>query len=213
MPNWCGNYLIFSSTKHEPIEKLCNAITSFCKANKHRGVVEFFESQGYPKGKQINTDYRDYISWASGDMVTKENDKYLFSIDIESAWSPHIDHWFFYIHNAFGGDVNLKYFSEEISSEIFETNDLNGEFFKTRYKLNYYGYDNGSTEYFDSSNELLKYLIATHGVIIPNDATTKAMEQIVNYRLQKEFENAHIVITDVELVSYYDEQYLEEVPF
>lgn len=215
MPNWCSNNLVFYSEKQDLIGDLYMKFCHFWNLNDSRYVMDFFYEAGYAYEDQINTDRRDYISWLS-DSIAEGDGKFYFELSVESAWSPHLDIFFKYMKDKYNCQVKIKYFSEECGCEIFESNDFEGKFFTTRYKVNYAHNNNSDTEYFDTREELAEFIEQEIGVKIAPHLlinNLKVMEKGLDIGLKKNNPNDYIIMMEVEMTNHYEEIYSTEVPF
>lgn len=101
----------------------------------------------------------------------------ILTINTETAWQEMSETRHF-IESCFPG-MKIYYIEEESGCEIFNTNDLEGLFFKDRYYLD--GFDD--SEYFETLEEAAKYVKEIVGHEI--EATFKAIEDALNAYMEE----------------------------
>lgn len=110
--------------------------------------------------------------YCRGTITFYELEDDVLTLNTETAWAEMAETRHF-IESCFPG-MKIYYIEEESGCEIFNTNDLEGLFFKDRYYLD--GFDD--SEYFETLEEAAKYVkeIVGHDV----EATFKAIEDALN---------------------------------
>ena len=110
--------------------------------------------------------------YCRGTITFYEMEDDVLTLNTETAWAEMAETRHF-IESCFPG-MKIYYIEEESGCEIFNTNDLEGLFFKDRYYLD--GFDD--SEYFETLEEAAKYVkeIVGHDV----EATFKAIEDALN---------------------------------
>ena len=101
----------------------------------------------------------------------------VLTLNTETAWAEMAETRHF-IESCFPG-MKIYYIEEESGCEIFNTNDLEGLFFKDRYYLD--GFDD--SECFETLEEVAKYVKEIVGHEI--EATFKAIEDALNAYMEE----------------------------
>ena len=115
--------------------------------------------------------------YCRGTITFYELEDDVLTLNTETAWAEMAETRHF-IESCFPG-MKIYYIEEESGCEIFNTNDLEGLFFKDRYYLD--GFDD--SEYFETLEEAAKYVkeIVGHDV----EATFKAIEDALNAYMEE----------------------------
>ena len=115
--------------------------------------------------------------YCRGTITFYEMEDDVLTLNTETAWAEMAETRHF-IESCFPG-MKIYYIEEESGCEIFNTNDLEGLFFKDRYYLD--GFDD--SEYFETLEEAAKYVKEIVGHEI--EATFKAIEDALNAYMEE----------------------------
>lgn len=146
MANWANvNYIITGN--EETLNKIMSVMEPECDLTD---VLDYLGIVDYHDGI--------YMGGMVGDFEMVNG---LLSINCECAWDESSG-WRKVMKENFP-DIEIYYYVEECGNCIYATNDLKGEYFKTRYVLDTYGLDFDYC-YFESFTSLKEYLSETIGL-------------------------------------------------
>ena len=129
MANYCyTQYTIFGS--YDICKKCLNKIQSWILDDSQND----WSLYGISKKANIKLDnYKGEINYISKDV--EENDEYSnFMIELQTAWIPRHD-IIKLILNKYFPDLEYRYLSEEPYNKIFESNDINQDFYDVEYLI------------------------------------------------------------------------------
>lgn len=181
MPNWCStDYYVFGSKKelsdlNKKMERLENRKKSLIKndfGNTWLGnLVKYLGGDWekvYCRGEWMCREYN------------KENNTLTFTT--ETAWRE-MDEWRKFIESYYM-TIKLLYVSEEPGMGIYQTNDLEGVFFKDKYVLDY-GED---IEYFETIDQAVEFIEELIGIKIEDKTVNGIQKAMDNYVEENEDE-------------------------
>lgn len=178
MANYCSNSIHLSGKK-KLIAKLWHIVKN-CTLSKNKSVQNLLRIHGYTSAKaETLADGRDWIMDVDTKIHKGANGEYHFNVYTETAWSPHMEPWFDLIKKKYDNAIRLLYISEECGMEIYQTNDKNAEVWKDKYLIDYRLDFDSSCEYFESKEELIKYVEEVFDVSVSKDATNEEIGQAV----------------------------------
>lgn len=160
MPNWCSSSYV-SIGNQQNVENLFNEFKKVLEADRNEFVDEKYSFLpnpswlGYlvsdllgidPESEEVKC--RGTITSVDDEVVIDKEGQAHFSFSTETAWAD-CRKLFYLIAEKF--DVEILFFTEELGSEILETNDEEGRFFSERYLLDEFDSD---MTYYDTFEQL-----------------------------------------------------------
>lgn len=136
MANECETSIVFYSEHKEMIKNLWRNIIDFCKDNHDCTIYKFMREIGYSKDDLHKFDERGAITDCDSSITYKENIAY-FKIETVSAWMPQVDEFYKLIHEKYDREISFVFKAEEMGCKIYYNTDIEGRFFKDRYKIDY----------------------------------------------------------------------------
>lgn len=147
-------------------------------------------------GKHIIRRYHtDTVVYMGGMVRDFEMVNGLLSINCECAWDESSG-WRKVMKENFP-DIEIYYYVEECGNCIYATNDLEGNYFKTRYILDTYGLDFDYC-YFESFTSLKEYLSETIGLSM-DCSLSECNRELERYVNKSEVGDADAHVYEVEL--------------
>ncbi|MBM6864559.1 hypothetical protein H6A66_05160 [Bacteroides caecigallinarum] len=174
MPNWCSTeYYVVGSKKelsdlNEKMEKLENRKESLVKngfGNTWLGNLV----------KLLGGDWEKVYcrgQWMCR-VYNKENNSLTFTT--ETAWCE-MDEWREFIESCYK-TIKMLYVTEEPGCGIYQTNDLEGVFFKDKYVLDY----TEDVEYFETIDQAVEFIEELIGLKIENKTVNGIQGKLDEY--------------------------------
>lgn len=174
MPNWCTtNYYITGSKKEvmdlnrkmEKLEKRKKSLVKNGFGNMWLGNLVVALGGEWEK------------IHCRGEWMCREYDKYenTLTFTTETAWCE-MDEWRKFIESKYK-TIKILYVSEESGMGIYQTNDLEGEFFNSKYILDY----SEDVEYFETIEEAISFVEDLTGKKIENKTVNGIQEILDSY--------------------------------
>lgn len=158
MANYCVNQIYFCTEDKDIVEKLFSKMRTCFENIWYGSVYDLFLLHGYTEKELCGViDKRDDIIGCDG-VISSMEGYYYFGIETQSAWMPHMEIFYKLITERYAGKVRIIYCSEEAGFGVYVTNDVDGIFFKDRFRLSYGDGSTFETEYFASFSELLDFI-------------------------------------------------------
>lgn len=154
MANLCGSYYVVTGDETELRDLYLKMLSLETEDPEYDDFGDFVKNSCYSLAKILGKNNPNFDCRGEWEdlKLTKENDTFLLSFYIESAWSELSD-WRRFVNSKY---PNLSFFftSEEYGSDIFETNDTEHKYFVEKYRL----YIDGDNEYFkfNEQDEIVK---------------------------------------------------------
>lgn len=144
MANICGTYYIVTGDETELRYLYLKMLSLETKDPEYNDFGDLVKNSCYSLAKILGKNNPNFSCRGEWEdlKLTKENDAFLLSFYIESAWSE-LSEWRRFVNSKY---PNLSFFftAEEYGSDIFETNDTEHKYFVEKYRL----YIDGDNEYF-----------------------------------------------------------------
>lgn len=163
MPNWCSNSVVVYGPEKEVLKFYKNFVKAYEQAlvNKHWSTYELYVVHGYDD-EFITSDKSSYIRGSLYDpektlIYSEVKDSkliYWCILYFETAWAPMYDGLKLLIENNYE-ELKFVLLAEECGSAIYVNTDVDHMFFNDKYCV--YS-DDGGSEYFESDEELIKYM-------------------------------------------------------
>lgn len=176
MPNWCStDYYVVGSKKevldlNKKMERLENRKKSLVK-NGFGNLV-----------KSLGGDWEKV--YCRGEWMCREynKEKNTLTFTTETAWRE-MDEWRKFIESYYT-TIKLLYVTEEPGMEIYQTNDLDGVFFKSKYVLDY----TEDVEYFETIDQAVEFIEELIGIKIEDKTVNGIQKAMDNYVEENEDE-------------------------
>ena len=156
MANECETSIVFYSEQKERICDLWQSITDFCKNNHDCTIYKFMRKIGYSQNDLYRSDERGAITYCDSFVSYKDNIAY-FKIETVSAWTPQIDEFYKLVNEKYDRKISIVFKAEEIGCGIYYNTDIEGRFFKDRYKIDYC-LRQDIVKYFECFDEAIEYI-------------------------------------------------------
>ncbi|MDO4921759.1 MAG: hypothetical protein Q4E64_08040 [Phascolarctobacterium sp.] len=158
MANYCMNQIYFCAKDRTVMEKLFRKMRACFENIGYGSVYDLFLLHGYVE-KELNgiIDRRDDLTGCDG-VISSRDGYYYFGVETQTAWQPHMENFYKLISERYANDIRIIYCSEEAGLGVYVTNDVDGIFFKDRFRLSYGDGSTFETEYFASFSELLDFI-------------------------------------------------------
>lgn len=193
MPNWCSTeYYVVGSKKelsnlNEKMEKLENRKESLVKNGfGNTWLGNLVESLGgdwekvYCRGQWMCRVYN------------KENNSLTFTT--ETAWCE-MDEWRKFIESCYK-TIKILFVTEEPGCGIYQTNDLEGVFFKDKYVLDY----TEDVEYFETIDQAVEFIEELIGLKIENKTVNGIQGKLDEYVEKNDEEDQYFSFHEFEEV-------------
>lgn len=181
MPNWCNtDYYVVGSKKelsdlNKKMERLENRKKSLVKNGfGNTWLGNLVKSLGgdwekvYCRGQWMNREYN------------KEKNTLTFTT--ETAWRE-MDEWRKFIESCYT-TIRILYVAEEPGMGIYQTNDLDGVFFKDKYVLDY----SEDVEYFENIDQAVEFIENLIGIKIEDKSVNGIQKALDSYVEENEDE-------------------------
>lgn len=156
MANECETSIVFYSEHKEMIKNLWRNIMDFCKDNHDCTIYKFMREIGYSKDDLHKFDERGAITDCDSSVTYEDNVAY-FKIETVSAWMPQVDEFYKLIDEKYDREISLVFEAEEMGCGIYYNTDIEGRFFKDRYKIDYC-LKQDTVKYFERFDEAINYI-------------------------------------------------------
>ena len=156
MANECETSIVFYSEHKALIKDLWQNIIDFCKDNHDCTVYKFMQKIGYSQNDLYRSDERGAITYCDSFVSYKDNIAY-FKIETVSAWTPQIDEFYKLVNEKYDRKISIVFKAEEIGCGIYYNTDIEGRFFKDRYKIDYC-LRQDIVKYFERFDEAIEYI-------------------------------------------------------
>ena len=193
MPNWCSTeYYVVGSKKelsdlNKKMERLENRKKSLVKNGfGNTWLGNLVESLGgdwekvYCRGQWMCRVYN------------KENNTLTFTT--ETAWKE-MDEWREFIESCYK-TIKMLYVTEEPVCGIYQTNDLEGVFFKDKYVLDY----TENVEYFETIDQAVEFIEELIGLKIEDKTVNGIQEKLDEYVEKNDEEDQYFSFHEIEEV-------------
>ena len=193
MPNWCSTeYYVVGSKKelsdlNKKMERLENRKKSLVKNSfGNTWLGNLVESLGgdwekvYCRGQWMCRVYN------------KENNTLTFTT--ETAWKE-MDEWREFIESCYK-TIKMLYVTEEPGCGIYQTNDLEGVFFKDKYVLDY----TENVEYFETIDQAVEFIEELIGLKIEDKTVNGIQEKLDEYVEKNDEEDQYFSFHEFEEV-------------
>ena len=156
MANECDTSIVFYSEHKALIKDLWQNIIGFCKNNHDCTIYKFMQKIGYSQNDLYRTDERGAITNCDS-SVTYKDDIVYFKIESVSAWMPQVDEFYKLLKEKYDKKISIVFKAEEMGCGIYYNTDIEGRFFKDRYKIDYC-LKQDTVKYFEGFDEAISYI-------------------------------------------------------
>ncbi|WP_346687041.1 hypothetical protein [Megamonas hypermegale] len=156
MANECETSIVFYSEHKAMIKDLWRNIISFCKDNHDCTIYKFMQKRGYSKNDLYQSDKRGAITYCDS-SVTYKDDIVYFKIETVSAWMPQVDEFYKLIDEKYDRKISIVFETEEMGCGIYYNTDIEGRFFRDRYKIDYC-LKQDTIRYFERFDDAIDYI-------------------------------------------------------
>lgn len=156
MANECDTSIVFYSENKEMIKDLWQNIRDFCNGNYDCTIYKFTQKMGYSKNELYRFDERGAIIYCDSSVTYEDNIAY-FKIETVSAWMPRVDEFYKLVDEKYNRDISIVFEAEEFGCGIYYNTDIEGRFFKDRYKVDYH-LKKDTIKYFERFSDVIGYL-------------------------------------------------------
>lgn len=156
MANECETSIVFYGENKEMIEDLWRNITDFCNGNHDCTIYKFMQKMGYSKNDLHRFDERGAITYCDSSVTYKDNIAY-FKIETVSAWMPKVDEFYKLVDEKYNKEIFIVFEAEEFGWGFYYNTDIEGRFFKDRYKVDYH-LKKDTVKYFERFSDVIGYL-------------------------------------------------------
>lgn len=172
MPNWCTTYYYVTGSKKEVMD--LNKRMERLEKRKTPLVKNGFGNMWLGNlVKDLDGDWEKI--YCRGEWMYREYDKNenVLTFTTETAWCE-MDEWRRFIESKYK-TIKILYATEEPGMGIYQTNDLEGEFFSSRYILDY----DEDIEYFDTIDEAISFVEDLTGKKV-EEKTVSGIDNVLN---------------------------------
>lgn len=156
MANQCDTSIVFYSENKRMIKDLWRNITDFCSDNHDCTIYKFMRKMGYSKNDLHIFDERGAITYCDSSVTHKDSIAY-FKIETVSAWMPRVDEFYKLVDEHYDREISIVFEAEEFGCGLYYNTDIEGRFFKDRYKVNYH-FKVDTVKYFERFSDVIGYL-------------------------------------------------------
>lgn len=156
MANECDTSIVFYSENKKMVEDLWRNITDFCSDNHDCTIYKFMREMGYSKNDLHIFDERGAITYCDSSVTYKDSIAY-FKIETVSAWMPRVDEFYKLIDEHYDREISIVFEAEEFGCGLYYNTDIEGKFFKNRYKVDYH-FKEDTVKYFERFSDVIGYL-------------------------------------------------------
>lgn len=156
MANQCDTSIVFYSENKRMIKDLWRNITDFCSDNHDCTIYKFMRKMGYSKNDLHIFDERGAITYCDSSVTHKDSIAY-FKIETVSAWMPRVDEFYKLVDEHYDREISIVFEAEEFGCGLYYNTDIEGRFFKDRYKVDYH-FKVDTVKYFERFSDVIGYL-------------------------------------------------------
>ena len=156
MANECETSIVFYSEHKAMIKDLWQNIIGFCNDNHDCTIYTFMQKMGYSKDELYRFNERGAITYCDSSVTYKDNIAY-FKIETVSAWMPQVDEFYKLIDEKYDRNIFIVFEAEEFGCGLYYNTDIEGRFFKDRYKVDYH-LNKDTIKYFERFSDVIGYL-------------------------------------------------------
>lgn len=156
MANECETSIVFYSEHKALIKDLWQNIIDFCKDNQDCTIYKFMLKRGYSQNDLYHSDKRGAITYYDSSVSYKDDIAY-FKIETISAWLPQVDEFYKLVKEKYDRKTSIVFKAEEMGCGIYYNTDVEGKFFKDRYKIDYC-LKQDTVKYFEGFDEAISYI-------------------------------------------------------
>ena len=156
MANQCDTSIVFYSENKRMIKDLWRNITDFCSDNHDCTIYKFMRKMGYSKNDLHIFDERGAITYCDSSVTHKDSIAY-FKIETVSAWMPRVDEFYKLVDEYYDREISIVFEAEEFGCGLYYNTDIEGRFFKDRYKVDYH-FKEDIVKYFERFSDVISYL-------------------------------------------------------
>ena len=156
MANQCDTSIVFYSENKRMIKDLWRNITDFCSDNHDCTIYKFMRKMGYSKNDLHIFDERGAITYCDSSVTHKDSIAY-FKIETVSAWMPRVDEFYKLVDEHYDREISIVFEAEEFGCGLYYNTDIEGRFFKNRYKVDYH-FKEDTVKYFERFSDVIGYL-------------------------------------------------------
>ena len=114
------------------------------------------QKMGYSQNDLYRSDKRGVITYCDSFVMYKDNIAY-FKIKTVSAWLPQVDEFYKLIDEKYDRRISIVFKAEEMGCGVYYNTDVEGRFFKDRYKIDYC-LKQDRVRYFERFDEAISYI-------------------------------------------------------
>ena len=156
MANQCDTSIVFYCENKRMIKDLWRNITDFCSDNHDCTIYKFMRKMGYSKNDLHIFDERGAITYCDSSVTHKDSIAY-FKIETVSAWMPRVDEFYKLVDEHYDREISIVFEAEEFGCGLYYNTDIEGRFFKDRYKVDYH-FKVDTVKYFERFSDVIGYL-------------------------------------------------------
>ena len=156
MANECDTSIVFYSKNKKMVEDLWRNITDFCSDNHDCTIYKFMRKMGYSKNDLHIFDERGAITHCDSSVTYSDSIAY-FKIETISAWMPRVDEFYKLVDEYYDREISIVFEAEEFGCGLYYNTDIEGRFFKDRYKVDYH-FKEDIVKYFERFSDVISYL-------------------------------------------------------
>ena len=164
MANECETSIVFYSEHKALIKDLWQNIIDFCKDNQDCTIYKFMLKRGYSQNDLYHSDKRGAITYYDSSVSYKDDIAY-FKIETISAWLPQVDEFYKLVKEKYDRKISIAFKAEEMGCGIYYNTDIEGRFFKDRYKIDYC-LKQDTVKYFEGFDEAISYIKKNPRIIV-----------------------------------------------
>lgn len=171
MANYCSNSIVFFSKDKTKLSRFLRKVyAAFDSIGS--GFYNLMVLHGYKNREILSViDKRD--SFTHCDTRLEQNkDTFSFSVDVETAWEPHMTMFYKIIREKYNGAIQLVYMAEECGSDIYVNSDREGIYFPEHYMIDCCHNGEYLKEYFDTYQEAIDWIRSEYVGIDINEYTS-----------------------------------------
>ena len=111
---------------------------------------------GYSKNDLHIFDERGAITHCDSSVTYSDSIAY-FKIETISAWMPRVDEFYKLIDEHYDREISIVFEAEEFGCGLCYNTDIEGRFFKNRFKVDYH-FKEDTVKYFERFSDVIGYL-------------------------------------------------------
>ena len=159
MPNYCSNSIVFFSKDKTKLSVFLRKVYAAYDSRKS-GFYSLMVLHGYNNREIASViDKRDdFTSCDTSLKMGKDSDTYHFSLETETAWTPHMEAFRKILHEKYSDTIQMVYISEECGCEVYINTDTEGMYLPERFVVDCCHYGVFHKEYFDTFENALEWI-------------------------------------------------------